>query len=94
MLTYLAPLVLYTIDKKPNGYIIYYQLISLTQGEKMSNYHFVNSALHVKACENLENEILKDLQTPQGKSVANLLNGQKTPEENDQENNQNKESAL
>jgi len=84
--------VLYIIDKQPNGHIIYYQLISLTQGEKMSNSHFANSILHIKACDNLEEDILKDLEAPQGKSIAQLLNDEKTIQENNQENTENTEN--
>ena len=44
----------------------------------MSNSHFANSILHIKACDNLEEDILKDLEAPQGKSIAQLLNDEKT----------------
>lgn len=50
----------------------------------MTNSHFANSILHLKACENLEKTILKDLEIPQGQSIAKLFNDQKNNKKNDE----------
>jgi hypothetical protein len=51
------------------------------QGEKMSNSNFdnnlVNSILTVKASEQSESEVLKDLNLPEGKTIAELLDDKK-----------------
>jgi hypothetical protein len=51
-------------------------LTSFAQGIFMKNNspNFVESVLNVKASGSLSEDILKDLQLPEGKSIASLIN--------------------
>jgi hypothetical protein len=76
------------IDKNTKDYIIYYELISLPQGERMSkinNIDLIGSVLTVKASGSIAYEVAEDLELSQGKNIAELINDQeKTPKNTDQ----------